>query len=124
MPRVDRNLRLRKPAATRGGLIFVATPGPLELWQRVEGVTWVRYDDADDWVVNSPVSGEVHLVNDAAHRLWMLASGDDPRTLQHLVTLFAAEIGRPADDELRAATTDNLAFMEEAGILRAVQAGS
>jgi hypothetical protein len=96
----------------------------VETWLRVENVTWMRFDDTDEWVVFSPTSAEVHLVNDAAHRLWMFASVDEPRSDQNLISQLAADVGRPVDDELSAAASAALAFMDEAGILRLAESHS
>jgi|SRR4029453_11568554 len=93
-------------------------------WLRVDNVVWTKFDDSDDWVVFSPISAEVQLVNDAAYRLWSVASLDEPRSTQNLMSLLAAEVSRPLDDELRAATSATLAFMDEAGILRLTSADS
>jgi hypothetical protein len=91
----------------------------VDTWLRVEDVIWTKFDDSDEWVVFSPISAEVQLVNDAAHRLWLLASNSEPRSSQMLVSSLAADVNRPVDDdELRAASSATLAFMDEAGILR------
>ena len=90
----------------------------VERWVRVDNVTWTKFDDSDDWVVFSPISAEVHLVNEAAYRLWSAASLDEPRSSENLMSLLAADVGHPLDDELRAAASATLAFMDEAGILR------
>ena len=90
----------------------------VDTWLRVEDVIWTKFDDSDEWVVFSPLSAEVQLVNDAAHRLWLLASNREPRSGQTLVSSLAADVGRPVDDELKAAASATIAFMDEAGILR------
>jgi hypothetical protein len=90
-------------------------------WRGVEGVIWTTFDDSDDWVVCSPVSAEVHLVTAAAHRLWMLACDNEPRSVSDFVSLLAADAGRAVDDELTNATAETLAFMDEAGLLRPVR---
>jgi PqqD family protein of HPr-rel-A system len=90
-------------------------------WRRIDGVVWTKYDDSDDWVVYSPISAEVHLVNAAAHRLWNHTSSERSLSLQELVHLFAADARVLVDDAVTAATSAHLAFMEESGILAATR---
>ena len=92
----------------------------METWQGVKELIWTHYDDSDEWVVCSVLSGEVHLVSHAVHSLWTLACDHHVRSGDEFVSLLAAEAGRAADDELASATKDTLAFMDEAGLLKRV----
>jgi len=76
---------------------------------------WVQFDDSADWVVFNPASAEVHLINDAAHRLWMLASDGFPRGLDELAGMLA---GGHASEEARQLTHQTMAFMDEMGLLQ------
>jgi PqqD family protein of HPr-rel-A system len=83
-------------------------------------LVWTRYHDADDWVVFHPQSGDVHLVTSAAHTLWTLIADGRACTRQQLVSALAGALNRAADDELAAVTTDTLAFMDRAGLVRPI----
>ena len=92
---------------------------PTEGWRAVDDVIWTKYDDSDEWVVWSLLSGEIHLMTAAAQRLWALAL-DQPRDAADLVVALASEAGRPVDDEFTAATLETLAFMDDVGLIRPV----
>jgi hypothetical protein len=88
---------------------------PTVEWRGVDDAVWTKYEDSDEWVVWSPRAGEVHLVTQAAYRLWVLMS-DAPRAPEDLVTALANEAGRPVDDEFISLTLETLTFMDEAGL--------
>jgi len=89
-------------------------------WSPAADLVWTHYDDSDDWVVFHPQSGDVHLVTSSAHTLWTLVSNERTCRLPDLVASLAAALGRPADAELTAATTETLALMDRAGLVRPI----
>ena len=86
-------------------------------WRAATNLAWTHYDDADDWAVFHPQSGDVHLVTASAHLLWQLISDEQACTLSDLVAALALAAGRPVDDELTAATREALAFMDRSGLV-------
>ena len=92
---------------------------PTDRWRAVDDVIWTEFNDSDEWVVWSSLTGEVHLVTAAARRLWALVS-DQPLDAADLTIALAKEADRPVDDEFTAATLETLAFMDDAGLIRPV----
>lgn len=74
---------------------------------------WTGEDEA---VVYSPRSGDVHLLNAAAHAL-LLAVSAEPQSSEQLAAHLADAAGRPADDELRLAVDESLARLDELGLI-------
>lgn len=91
-----------------------------ERWCAAGQLVWTHYDDADDWAVFHPQSGDVYLVTASAHLLWQLISNEQACTVPELVAALAAESGRPHDEELTVATQAALAFMDRAGLVRPI----
>jgi PqqD family protein of HPr-rel-A system len=89
-------------------------------WCAAGNLVWTHYDDADDWAVFHPQSGDVYLVTASAHLLWQLISDGRACTLRELVVALAADSGRRPDEELTAATREALAFMDGAGLVRPI----
>ena len=98
-------------------------------WHAAADLVWTHYDDAEDWVVFHPQSGDVHLFTASAHLLWSLIFDERACTLPELVSALAAASdrlpGRLPDRlpdrlpeyDLTAATRETLAFMDRAGLV-------
>jgi PqqD family protein of HPr-rel-A system len=89
-------------------------------WRPASDLVWTHFDDSDDWVVFHPQSGDVCLVTSSAHTLWTLISNERACTLPDLVASLATALGRAPDDDLRVATSETLAFMDRAGLVRPI----
>jgi hypothetical protein len=105
--RLNRNLRVH-PAR------MIRTPG-LSSW-KAASLVWTQFEDSPDWVAFNPLSGEVHLINEAARRLWILASDGQARSIDTLATAIAAP-GVTVADEALELTLRTLTFMDDTGLL-------
>src|SRR5207302_11000241 len=76
---------------------------------------WTQFEDSTDWVVFSPNSSEVHLINEAARRLWALASDGHATSVQDLAAALVMP-GEAVTPEALNLTRDTLAFMDDAGL--------
>jgi PqqD family protein of HPr-rel-A system len=86
-------------------------------WRAADSrLVWRHWEGEDEWVVYSPRSGDVHLLNPAAHAL-LHALSSESLTADELVRRLAAAAGRPPDQELSAAVATSLASLDEAGLV-------
>src|SRR5262249_12957293 len=97
----------------------VKTAHAIARWRAADDLIWTRYDDAEDWLVYNPASGDIHLLSDAGYRLWMLTTTRST-TLDQLVSALAH--GSPPTEALAAAARESLAAMDRAGLIRIVSA--
>jgi PqqD family protein of HPr-rel-A system len=88
-------------------------------WRAATGLLWTRYDDSDEWLVYNPASADIHLLSDAAHRLWALTSGEAPLTADELIVALFDDSESPPAKDFVTATQESLAFMDRAGLVRA-----
>jgi PqqD family protein of HPr-rel-A system len=93
-------------------------PGqPASRWRSADSRLVTRHwDGEDEWVVYSPRSGDVHLLNAAAHNLLDVLSTESLSS-DELVKRLAEAAGRAADDELRQAVLESLASLDAAGLV-------
>jgi PqqD family protein of HPr-rel-A system len=94
------------------------TGSTIQRWTAARHLVWTQYDDGDEWVVYDPFSADIHLLTSSARFLWILVSDERPHSIDDLVATLAAELGRPADDELTTVTRETLSSMDRAGLLR------
>lgn len=92
-----------------------------ERWRASSDLVWVRFDDSPQWIVYSPESADVHLLNDAAHGLWSLISATPGTSTAQFLSSTVAPAGATAAD-VAAAILDTLASMDRAGLLQPVTA--
>ena len=90
-------------------------------WRAADGLVWTKYDDSAEWIVFNPASGDIHLLSDSAHRLWLL-TGDRPFTTEELVASLLSESGALRTDEFLAAARESIESMDRAGLVRLVLA--
>jgi hypothetical protein len=93
----------------------VATDSEPVVW-KAPPLTWARFDDSRDWIVFNPSSSQVHLINEPAHRLWILATDGRPHSVGALAGALAAP-GEPVTEAALDLTRDTLAFMDDEGLL-------
>jgi len=92
--------------------------GPLAFrWSATPGLVWTQFDDADDWVVFNPFSGDIHLLSASAYGLWKLTTSSPPRSSAELIEALAADTGRTADGDFLSSARETLAFMDSAGLI-------
>ncbi len=86
-------------------------------WRASEARLVTRHwNDEDEWVIFSPLSGDVHLLNAAAHQL-LQALAEGPLSTEALVAHLASLAGRAPDKELEDAVTTALATLDAAGLI-------
>jgi PqqD family protein of HPr-rel-A system len=90
-------------------------------WRAATGLIWTRYDDSDEWLVYNPASADIHLLSDAAHQLWTLTCNEAPLTSDELLVALLDRNAALPRQEFVAAARETLDFMDEAGLVRAVQ---
>jgi hypothetical protein len=95
---------------------LAATESRLLSW-KAPPVVWTHFEDSTDWVAFNPSSSHVHLINEPAHRLWILASDGQARTLEDLASALTPP-GEPRTDAALDLTKDTLAFMDDEGLLQ------
>ena len=83
-------------------------------------VTWVRYEDSDNWVVYSPAAADVHLLTDSAHRLWELLPEYQSIPTTDLASRLASLLSRQPDEVLAESVEQTLAFFDSIGIAEPV----
>lgn len=93
----------------------VTTGHAIARWRAADNLIWTQFDDADDWLVYNSASGDIHLLSDAAHRLWILTS-ETALTSEELVTALA--YGSSPTEEFIAAAMESLTAMDRAGLIR------
>jgi PqqD family protein of HPr-rel-A system len=86
-------------------------------WSAIAGLVWTQFDDADDWVVFNPLSGDIHLLSASAYSLWTLTTSSPPRSSAELIEALAADTGSTADGDFLASARETLAFMDRAGLI-------
>lgn len=91
-------------------------------WRAADGLAWKKYDDSDEWIVFNPASGDIHLLSDSAHRLWILTGGDRPLTTEELIASLLSESGALGTDEFLVAARESIESMDRAGLVRLVLA--
>jgi PqqD family protein of HPr-rel-A system len=89
-------------------------------WCTAPDVVWTRFDDNEQWVVYSPASSDIHLLTASAHRLWTLVATDPPSSSEQLAARLATDLKLPFDREFLTVTSDALAVLDEAGLVRPV----
>jgi PqqD family protein of HPr-rel-A system len=94
--------------------------GPAASWTAASDLIWTRYSDSADWVVYNPASGDIHLLTDAAHRLWELIH-NGVTTADALSAALASELADVAGAELQTATHEALTSMDRVGLIRPLQ---
>jgi hypothetical protein len=80
-------------------------------------VVWARFDDSSDWVVFNPSSAEVHLINEPAHRLWLLATDGQPHVIDDLARALLI-LDEPLTEAVLELTRDTLTFMDDEGLIQ------
>ena len=92
-------------------------PTPDLLWRAADPNLVTRHwNGEDEWVVYSPRSGDVHLLNPAAHALLGVLAAE-ALTAGELAQRLAAAGGRAADPEFRQAVDESLAALDQAGLI-------
>jgi PqqD family protein of HPr-rel-A system len=86
-------------------------------WSATAGLVWTQFDDADDWVVFNPLSGDIHLLSASAYGLWTLTTSSPPRSSAELIEALAADTGNTADGDFLSSARETLAFMDRAGLI-------
>ena len=84
---------------------------------KAPSIAWAQFEDSTDWVAFNPFSSAVHLINEPAHRLWLLAADGQPRTLEQFARAVAAP-GEPITDSAVDLTRETLTFMDDEGLLQ------
>lgn len=93
------------------------TPGHAMAWRAADARLVTRHwNDEDEWVIFSPLSGDVHLLNSAAYQL-LQAVAKGPMSAEALVAHLAGLAGRAPDAELEAAVATALATLDSAGLI-------
>ena len=82
-----------------------------------ENTVWFRYDDSDNWVVQSPSSAQTHLFTASAHCLWTLIPEGESRPTTELIAALSMELGREVDDRFVRSMRELLGFMDSAGLI-------
>jgi PqqD family protein of HPr-rel-A system len=99
--------------------IETAGMAPNVRWRAASDLVWTHYEDADDWAVYSPASGDIHLLTPSARRLVLLAAAAaHTLTIAELGAQLATELERPLDDELLGIIRDALTALDQAGVMR------
>ncbi len=88
-----------------------------ERWRASSDLVWVRFDDSPQCIVYSPASADVHLLTDAAHRLWSLISDTPGISTAQLLSSAVTPPGT-TEREVAAAILDLLASMDQAGLVQ------
>ena len=76
-----------------------------------------HWNDEDEWVIFSPLSGDVHLLNSAAYQLLEALAEGPPMSAEALVAHLAGLAGRTPDAELEAAVATALTTLDSAGLI-------
>ena len=105
----------RVASAWRPAASLMPTPDPR--WRAADPNLVTRHwNGEDEWVVYSPRSGDVHLLNEAANTLLgMLAA--EALTAGELVERLAAAAGRVPDLEFHHAVDQSLATLDQTGLV-------
>lgn len=86
------------------------------IW-KPSSVVWARFDDSSDWVVFNPSSAEVHLINEPARRLWVLATDGLPHEIDDLARALLVP-DEPVTSAALELTRDTLTFMDDEGLIQ------
>jgi PqqD family protein of HPr-rel-A system len=86
-------------------------------WRALDpDLIWRHWTGEDEWVVYSPRSASVHLLNEAAARLVQLAA-ERPHTAADLARALAQERSQPQVDDFMTAVEETIAGLDAAGLL-------
>jgi hypothetical protein len=83
-------------------------------------LVWSQFEDSTDLVVFNAVSSHVHLINEHAYRLWLLATDGQPHGVEDLAEALASP-GEPLTKAALEMTRDTLVFMDSEGLLQPVR---